>query len=394
MILYIQETKFTPVSSTERVRVSAPPILNFGDVLFGSRSKAKKETGFGSRKSSKDKKHSSDTERTGKLLKPINSSRIEQDLLDNYPGVPKVLDDSLDNDPLDSFYYVAWDDSIYDQFDDFGQVITKTESPNFQSEQNLDEDVVVKKTSIRVTYSDHHPSRPETKSKGPKAEDIATKCKPDKCQLPDCMCGGTQMPGNMSASRTPQLVVLTFDDSVNDLNKRLYQDIFHPSRKNPNGCPIAATFYVSHEWTDYALVQSLYSDGHEIASHSISHSFGEQFSKKKWTKEMAGQREILAGFAGIKLEDVRGIRAPFLAIGGNNMFSMLYEANFTYDSSMPIYDNTPPTFPYTMDYKLSHDCMIPPCPNKAYPGKYNQYQTNFMANGVFNSLILHSCYCC
>ena len=37
------------------------------------------------------------------------------------------------------------------------------------------------------------------------------------------------------------------------------QEIFHPSRKNPNGCPIAATFYVSHEWTDYGLVQSLYS---------------------------------------------------------------------------------------------------------------------------------------
>ena len=134
------------------------------------------------------------------------------------------------------------------------------------------------------------------------------------------------------------------------------------------GCPISATFYVSHEWTDYSHVQNVYSDGHEIASHSISHSFGEQFSKKKWTKEMAGQREILSGFVGIKLEDVRGIRAPFLAIGGNNMFSMLYEANFTYDSSMPIYDNIPPTFPYTMDYKLSHDYMIPPCPNKAYPG--------------------------
>ena len=39
------------------------------------------------------------------------------------------------------------------------------------------------------------------------------------------------------------------------------QEIFHPSRKNPNGCPIAATFYVSHEWTDYGLVQSLYSGG-------------------------------------------------------------------------------------------------------------------------------------
>merc|ERR1712203_415086 len=67
-------------------------------------------------------------------------------------------------------------------------------------------------------------------------------------------------------------------------------------------------------------------------------------------------------------EDDRGIRAPFLAIGGNPMFSMLYEGNFTYDSSMPIYENRPPSFPYTMDYRIDHDCMIPPCPNKAYPG--------------------------
>ena len=46
------------------------------------------------------------------------------------------------------------------------------------------------------------------------------------------------------------------------------------------------------------------------------------------------------------------------------MFSMLYEANFTYDSSMPIYENKPPSFPYTMDFQLAHDCMIPPCPNR------------------------------
>ena len=56
-------------------------------------------------------------------------------------------------------------------------------------------------------------------------------------------------------------------------------------------------------------------------------------------------------------------------IGGDSMFSMMYEANFTYDSSMPIYENSPPPFPYTLDYKMDHDCMIPPCPKKAYPGK-------------------------
>ena len=34
------------------------------------------------------------------------------------------------------------------------------------------------------------------------------------------------------------------------------------------------------------------------------------------------------------------------------MYSMMYDANFTYDSSMPIYENKPPSFPYTLDYKV------------------------------------------
>ena len=55
------------------------------------------------------------------------------------------------------------------------------------------------------------------------------------------------------------------------------------------------------------------------------------------------------------------------------MFEMMYEANFTYDSSMPIYDNRPPAFPYTLDYKMAHDCMIPPCPEKSYPGIFFSY---------------------
>jgi len=279
-----------------------------------------------------------------------------------------VLDDSQDSQPLDSFYYTNWEDNIYDEFDDYGDRIPTTAIDKEAADANVDG--TTKPAHQGSVWIDHPlPKRPSKPiENGPKPGDPAQPCDHQKCKHPDCRCGGTDIPGNLSTRRTPQLVILTFDDSVNDLNRRLYQDIFHPSRKNPNGCPISATFYVSHEWTDYGLVQSLYSEGHEIASHSISHSFGEQFSKKKWLKEMAGQREILAGFSGVKLEDVRGIRAPFLAIGGNNMFSMLYDANFTYDSSMPIYENRPPTYPYTLDYKLSHECMIPPCPNKAYPG--------------------------
>ncbi|XP_011305621.1 uncharacterized protein Cda5 isoform X4 [Fopius arisanus] len=227
---------------------------------------------------------------------------------------------------------------------------------------------IVSKAQEFVDIYRHPPARPPTLYPTPQVDKPAAKCRKDVCLLPDCNCGGADIPGDYLPEEIPQIVLLTFDDSVNDLNKGLYSDLFEKGRKNPNGCPISATFYVSHEWTDYSQVQNLYATGHEIASHTVSHSFGEQFSARKWAREIAGQREILAAYGGVKLEDVRGMRAPFLSVGGNNMFKMLWETNFTYDSSMPIYENRPPSWPYTLDYKLFHDCMIPPCPTRSYPG--------------------------
>ena len=51
-----------------------------------------------------------------------------------------------------------------------------------------------------------------------------------------------------------------------------------------------------------------------IVSECNRHSFGEQFSAKKWAKEAAGQRDVLATYGGVRLEDVRGLRAPFLSV--------------------------------------------------------------------------------
>ncbi|KAI1289808.1 hypothetical protein HDE_08505 [Halotydeus destructor] len=211
-------------------------------------------------------------------------------------------------------------------------------------------------------------ARPNPLYPTPVMGDPATKCDPRTCRLPDCNCGNTKVPGNMAAKDIPQIVLLTFDDAVNDLNWETYQELFETGRQNPNGCPLSATFYVSHEWTDYSQVQTLYSKGHEMASHGVTHSFGEKFSKNQWVKEIHGQREILHLYGGVKMEDIRGMRAPFLQIGGNRMFEMLHEANFTYDSSMPVFDNNPPMWPYTLDYAINHECMIAPCPTKSYPG--------------------------
>lgn len=97
----------------------------------------------------------------------------------------------------------------------------------------------------------------------------AEHCTTQKCRLPSCNCGSATIPGGLKASEIPQLVTITFDDGVNDLNWGLYEEIFNSNRTNPNGCGLLGTFYVSHEWTDYSMVQNLYSAGHEIASHSI-----------------------------------------------------------------------------------------------------------------------------
>ena len=58
------------------------------------------------------------------------------------------------------------------------------------------------------------------------------------------------------------MITITFDDAVNDENWDLYQDkLFPETYKNPNGCPIHGTFYVSHQYTNYAMVQKLWNQG-------------------------------------------------------------------------------------------------------------------------------------
>ena len=112
--------------------------------------------------------------------------------------------------------------------------------------------------------------KPKSRNKSARIDSKgADRCLPNRCSLPYCKCASANIPGELKANEIPQLVMITFDDSINDLNWDIYREIF-PSRVNPNGCPILGTFYVSHEWTDYSQVQTMYSEGHEMASHSIT----------------------------------------------------------------------------------------------------------------------------
>lgn len=66
-------------------------------------------------------------------------------------------------------------------------------------------------------------------------------CDLSQCFLPDCFCSrdGTRIPGGIERDQVPQMIMLTFDDAMNQDNWELYNKVlFTGERKNPNGCPI------------------------------------------------------------------------------------------------------------------------------------------------------------
>lgn len=202
-------------------------------------------------------------------------------------------------------------------------------------------------------------------------------CDLSNCTLPNCWCSsdGTLVPGGLTPSDVPQMVTITFDDAINDENWRLYNSkLFPSSRKNPNGCPIHGTFFVSHEYTNYAMVHKLANHGHEIAVHSITHRQPESWWEKNatiedWFDEMVGQANIINRFGGVKMEDIRGLRVPFLKLGWNRQFLMMNEFGFVYDASLPAPISDPPIWPYTLDYKIPHKCIgRRKCPSRSFPG--------------------------
>lgn len=83
------------------------------------------------------------------------------------------------------------------------------------------------------------------------------------------------------------------DDSVNHANFDSYKNVFK-GRKNPNNCPIRGTFFLSHEYSNYKMIQDLFYEGHEIATYSVSHRRNmEQMNYTEWVNEQIGMRSML-----------------------------------------------------------------------------------------------------
>nr|XP_047129786.1 chitin deacetylase 1-like isoform X1 [Hydra vulgaris] len=201
-----------------------------------------------------------------------------------------------------------------------------------------------------------------------KTYDAATFCDFSKCVLPKCRCGGEDIPGGLTIDQTPQIVVLTFDGGVRDSNFNIYKPFLNNIYKNPNGCPIRATFFVTHANTIYENVKSLHDNGHEIADHSLTDRTPDTWWKTSTYEELdleiSGQKQNIEK---IGVSDVKGWRSPFLAIG-ENTYKILSNRGFLYSSSISLVKGQR-WWPYTMDYLNKNlPDLCPNCPRNSYPG--------------------------
>ena len=154
-------------------------------------------------------------------------------------------------------------------------------------------------------------------------------CDPAKCLVPACKCPSKTLP---ITGKPPQFITLTFDDAVNPgiigtINEYISSYI------NPNGCPLKATYFVSTQYTDYWLVQRLYSMGHEIALHTMNHVTRASFD------EIKGSLEALNSLAGVPRSKITGFRQPFLNYSTASVRNIAQIKEIVYDSSMAIYNS-------------------------------------------------------
>ena len=93
-------------------------------------------------------------------------------------------------------------------------------------------------------------------------------CSPANCRLPLCKCSNTERPSGIELDDTPMMIGLTFSGVLATQYAHYIKRILNPIFKNPNGCAVEATFFLSNSGngtTDYCFAQTLFNNHNEIA---------------------------------------------------------------------------------------------------------------------------------
>uniref|UniRef100_A0A0N5AL14 EB domain-containing protein n=1 Tax=Syphacia muris TaxID=451379 RepID=A0A0N5AL14_9BILA len=197
-------------------------------------------------------------------------------------------------------------------------------------------------SKIRTDYFDQIEAIPQ----------IPEGCPADNsCVLPECYCSRSkhQIPGSLSASDVPQIVILTFEGPVSDKLIDILNVLLDGRHRNPNGCPITASFYVTHNGTNYDQVQWLASQGHEIGLSSFSGTdMSMETDKNLWLKEISSMRSAIERFSFIPIKKILGFRSPHLKHAGIEQYEALKRLGIVYDSSVTLDEDD--HWPQTLDY--------------------------------------------
>ena len=87
-------------------------------------------------------------------------------------------------------------------------------------------------------------------------------------------------------------------------------------------CPIRGTFFVKHDYNNYAMIEELYYRGNEIAVNSVTGRNLQYENASIWKEEIEGQRNLLGELANIPAKDILGVRAESLKPGFNKQFEV------------------------------------------------------------------------
>ncbi|KAK0041215.1 chitin deacetylase 8 [Biomphalaria pfeifferi] len=223
-----------------------------------------------------------------------------------------------------------------------------------------------------------------------------SKCSPSNCDIPNCFCYGNRP--NLTLEETPQFVLLTFDDAVtisvySSVYRKLLIDNYW-NLYNPNNCSIKSTFFITHNYTDYSLVQTLYDYGHEIADHTVNHVSNTDLYSEVYS-EIVGLRDLIVNKTKIKPDDIKGFRSPYLKIMGDTQYDVLRSNKFLYDSTITNIElqvGRRPLWPFTLDYPIDDNgCPNRPCPARQHPGLWEIPMNSWVGSNGFSCGMIDGC---
>ncbi|GJJ78691.1 hypothetical protein EMPS_11050 [Entomortierella parvispora] len=190
----------------------------------------------------------------------------------------------------------------------------------------------------------------------------AAACDTTKCVFPACVCPSVNPPKGMDPKTVPQFFTLTFDDAIQGPTVPVAKSLMDGHR-NPNGCPMKATWFAQTLYSDFALIQQWAAAGNEVADHTMNHIGTPP------AEEIIGNRKAINAFSGIPFANLNGFRAPFLNYS-KATFDILSQEKFLYDSSASALTEDA-FWPYTLDYGLANDCWNGICAaNVVAPGMW------------------------